>query len=362
MSMRAVTVLSVITCCLAGCSSVPDVKYAAAPATSRVTAKTINQVPNRYDFWTTSVELKKDAKGVMQASFATAPVDERDSQVSVTITGVHHWYKDSSIWLTTAPDTNLLTSVSTKVTDNRAAYIAAAGEILATVATVAVAAADYLPQAAGNRCDSTAVSIPDPADPDATFDYFFNLYDVLPPNDAQCRKERKPTVFGLRTGRTAGADLARVSIDPPPPDALELATQKDLILENATHVFLAPACRSGTLEFDSKTAPPASKHSDRRASEAHPTERSRPEAPSIDVTPTVRHTVHFLFSDPRYVQATQLPVQGTLTVKSQCGVSAGADSGTADATPAIAKAIADALQGIATAATGSSSSSSSSSN
>jgi hypothetical protein len=362
MSMREVTVFSVVTCCLAGCSSVPDVKYASAPTASLVTAKTINQVPNRYDFWTTSVELKKEAKGAMQAAFATAPVDEAKSQVSVTITGVHHWYKDSSIWLTTASDTNLLTSVSTKVTDNRATYIAAAGEILATVATVAVAAADHFPSAANDRCDPTAITIPDPADPNAAFDYFFNLYDVLPPNDAQCRKEGKPTVFDLRTRSTGGSDLARVSIDPPPPDALELAAQKELLLENATHVFLAPACRSGTLEFDSKTAPPTSTHSDHHASEAHQTERSRPETSSTAVAPLVRHTVHFLFSDPRYVQATQLPVQGTLTVKSQCGVSAGADSGTADTTPAIAKAIADALQGIATAATGSGSSSSSSSN
>ncbi|MFI4983155.1 MAG: hypothetical protein ACHQIO_22620, partial [Nevskiales bacterium] len=64
----------------------------------------------------------------------------------------------------------------------------------------------------------------------------------------------------------------------------------------------------------------------------------------------VTHTVHFRFSDPRYVQAIALPVKGALTVKPQCGMTLQSDAGDAGTAAEVAKAMADAVQSVAGAA------------
>lgn len=61
-------------------------------------------------------------------------------------------------------------------------------------------------------------------------------------------------------------------------------------------------------------------------------------------------TINFQIADPQYVQAAPLLVKGSLTVQSQCGVTAGTDSGTADQTAVVTKATVDAIQSSVNAA------------
>jgi hypothetical protein len=328
---------------LDGCSSLPEVEYSEWTAPSAAQPTKIDDVPNTYELWTTSLEFKKDTDAPMSISVSTAPVSANPT--TLTITGMAHWYKTTALTLSTAADSSLLTSVGVKVTDNRVSYITTAGEVLATVAPFALAAANWPDPDRQTSCAPAGggvISVPDVADVKA-FDEVFNLYDVVKPLDdrLQCSKQRQTMSFLLGNSADGVGELAVVTIEPPPVDAIEYAKDGATALKSAKKVFLYPACRNATVKFVgtgpiTQTTDEANKDHEKKAKPAKP-------APPVPVTKTVR----FLFSDPRYLQAVPLPVQGSLTVKSECGVTSGTDSGTADSTAAVAKAIADSLQSVA---------------
>lgn len=341
---------------VAGCSSIPEVKYAESTPNKVVNASDINNVTNTYDLWTTSLEFKKDSNAAMSLSIAAVPVSSNPTTLSIT--GQDHWYKTTTaITLATAPDSNLLASVNVIVTDNRATYISTAAELLATVLPL-VAAAPSPP--APPSC-STSASIP-VVPVISSFDEVVNLFDLVQVVDQQfsCSSRGMPMSFVVSNNSDGVGDLAIVSIEPPPASAVEFKSHSAELLKNAVNVFLYPACRQATVTYVGAgpvTAAASPSGNNNARDKATLSKDGNADAPQPPATPTaVSKKVSFLFSDPRYVQAIPLPVKGTLTVKNQCGMSAGTDSGTVDSTAAIAKAIADGIQSIAskTSKTGSS--------
>jgi hypothetical protein len=326
---------------VSSCSSLPSVTYAEY-RTAPTKAADINTAAPAYQLWTTSLEFKKVAGGVVAVTAQAAPVSS--NPFTFSIVGDSHWYGTStSISLTTANDSELLSSVSVNVTDNRSTYIGIAAEVLGVVAKVggiALLDANSPPSAVGCHANS----IPVAQSPDTAFDEMFNILDAVTALDSEtpdCSESNQTVAFVVSNVADGVGPIALIQLDPPPATAIPLTEANiALLAANAKNVFLYPACRIGTVKFNTQA----------------PTPKQLAGGPMPAVPKPVGQSVHFLFSDPRFVQAIAMPVKGTLTVKSQCGMTEGADSGAADATPAVVKALADALQTLA----GNSSSSSSS--
>lgn len=366
---------------LLGCSSIPVVAYDTYDSSKVIEAKDLNSVPNAYELWTTQLEFLKDVSKPMTVSVGAAPVSSGATVLSIT--GESHWYKSTDVNLATASDSNLLSSVSVSVTDNRASYITTAGELLGTILTVAGVAAAPEPTAETKAVPPVSPTCGEgtpvpPVDIGFAFDEVVNLFDALQKAEAKgtCALSDKKTVKFLVGNADDGVgNVAVVTISPPPPSAVPIDASLSVIKSTAKNVFLYSACRQATVEYmgagaitqksaggqtgDSKPpapTPPANSPTDSRGgrqpsshgSVAHAPEPAATPAPPPSPAPPTPSVVHrkaqFLFADPRYVQAIPLPVKGTLTVKSECGMTAGTDSGTTDSGPAIAKALADALQ------------------
>jgi len=359
---------------LLGCSSTPVVTYDTYNPNKAIEAKDLNSVPNTYELWTTQLEFVKDVSKPMAVSVGAAPVSS--GATTLSITGESHWYKSTDVKLATASDSNLLSSVSVSVTDNRASYITTAGELLGTVLAVAGVAA--APEPGANPPPPPTCgrgTLVPPVDIAYAFDEVVNLFDALKKAEANgtCGLSDKSVKFLVGNSDDGVGNVAVVTISPPSPSAVLINDSSlPVIKSTAKKVFLYSACRQATVEYmgagpitqksvdgqigDSKPATPVKPgdsspgHGDgSHTPAAHETPAHAPE-PAVRSTPAnpspsvVHRQAQFLFADPRYVQAIQLPVKGTLTVKSECGMTAGTDSGTADSGPAIAKALADALQ------------------
>lgn len=331
MNLRILT-LGVFAMC-SGCSSLPSVTYSNPDANPKAPAKAvdIDNVPPTYALWTTSLEFKKTADSAMTVAAAAVPVS-KDPFV-FAIVGDTFWYKtDTTISLSTQANSELLSSVAVTVTDNRATYISTAAEVLGVALKIGgIAALDANTPTSKGCHINTVPSAPAPA---AAFDKVFNLLDALTALDgttADCSMSDQRVAFMIEDVSDGGA-LATVSIDKAPASAIPLTTDNiALLIKTAKKVFLYPACRTGTVVFNYQPTTPKQ-------------EAGKP-APATPAA--IAQTANFLFSDPRYVQAIAMPSKGTLTVKSQCGMTAGADSGTPDATPGVTKALADALQSLA---------------
>lgn len=313
------------------CSSLPSVtysQYTAAPTA----AKDINNVPPTYALWTTSLEFKKMADSAMTVTAQAVSVSKDPFVLSIV--GDEFWYKtDTTITLTTQTNSELLASVAVSVTDNRATYISTAAEVLGValkIGGIAALGAGGTPTAVGCHINT----VPDPQPTGAAFDKVFNLLDALTALDkspGDCSLSNQRVAFMIEDSADGGK-LATVQLDPAPPSAIQLTVDNiALLTKNAKKVFLYPACRTGTVVFNYQP----------------PTPKAEAGKPAPVAPPKVAQTANFLFSDPRFVQAIAMPSKGTLTVKSQCGMTAGSDSGTPDSTPAVTKALADALQSLA---------------
>jgi hypothetical protein len=364
---------------LLGCSSTPVVTYDTYNSDTVLGAKDLNSVPNTYELWTTQLEFVKDVSKPMTVSVGAAPVSSGATVFSIA--GESHWYKSTDVKLATASDATLLSSVSVSTTDNRASYITTAGELVGTILTVAGVAAAPEPGTAVARNSPTCGSkAPLPSVNIAyAFDEVVNLFDALQKAemDQKCGPSDKSVSFILGNFDDGVGDFALVTISSPPPSAVLINNVSlPVIKATAKNVFLYSACRRATVEYfgagpitqksvDGQAGDPKApasqspansgadqsgggRHQSGHGSVAHaPEPAATPPTPPSPAPPTpsvVHRKAQFLFADPRYVQAIQLPVKGTLTVKSECGMTAGTDSGTADSGSAVAKALADALQ------------------
>jgi hypothetical protein len=325
MSKLVVVVFFPLT--FAGCSSLPVVTYNTFDPSTKVDPAKIDTVPNTYELWTTALEFAKDSGGLMNASVSAAPVNVGPTTLSIV--GEAHWYKTTAVTLTTASDSNLLSSVSVNVTDNRASYITTAAELIGTVLAVAGVALAPDPGAELPCGPLLPTTLPTP-DSVMAFDEVINVFDALKltEQNSKCPVDGS-TRFAVGNTKDGVGTLAVVTVGKPPASAIDLTSSLGTLMTSAKSVFLFPACRSASVEYMG-TGAITTKTADGKP----------------DTSKALYRKVKFLFSDPRYVQAIPLPVQGTLTVKPQCGMTAGKDSGTPDATPAIVKALADAAQSI----------------
>ncbi|WP_157572284.1 hypothetical protein [Nevskia soli] len=302
---------------LAACSSAPVVDYSPAN-TGVVTPHSLNETRGQYALWTTALHFKKDAGGEMTVSAATA-ADPAQTNV-LMIAGEDHWYKTTAVTLVTASDSDVLSTVDVTVTDHLASYITTAAELTVTGLT-AVRSSGPNPCSRPDRVPAVAA--------DAAFDEELNVYAFLRQLDQGCPGLSSDEVPARLVGFAGDGvpAVAVLSVEPPPASALELNhDDAAAVLGAAKNVFLFPACRNATLQYRSTLS------------------RSGV-APQL-----VTHTVHFRFSDPRYVQAIPLPVKGALTVKPQCGMTLQSDAGDAGTAAEVAKAMADAVQSVAGAA------------
>lgn len=306
---------------LAACSSAPVVDYSQAD-TGLVTPHSLNETRGQYALWTTALHFKKDAGGEMTVSAATA-ADPAHTNV-LMIAGEDHWYKTTAVTLVTASDSDVLSTVNVTVTDHLASYITTAAELTVTGLTA-------LRSSGPNPC-SRPDQVPAVA-ADAAFDEELNVYTFLRQLDQGCPGLSSDEVPLRLVGFAEDGvpAVAVLSVEPPPSSALELNHgDAAAVLGAAKNVFLFPACRNAMLLYRSAVSKPGGKVG---------------AAPQL-----VTHTVHFRFSDPRYVQAIALPVKGALTVKPQCGMTLQSDAGDAGTAAEVAKAMADAVQSVAGAA------------
>jgi hypothetical protein len=349
MKIKCISVVLVVATLLIGCTSAPVVKYASY-TDAAIAPKDIDGALNTYELWTTTLEFKKESGAGLSVTAQAAPVSSNPTVLSIT--GEAKWYKTTAVTLSTAPDSNLLTSVGVNVTDNRASYITTAGELIGTLVMVAGAASNGPP----DPC--AAAAIPKEMDDKLAFDEVVNLLDVITTATLKpCGLARQSFSFIVSDSDSTIGELAEIQLDAPPASAIEYGPNSAALLSAATKVFLYPACRTGSITFRTtgpvvSSSPKTNNTKPETAAIAKPaTQPNNTSANSPDMFYT--RTVNFLFSDPRYVQAIPLPVKGSLTVKAQCGMTAGADTGTLDSTSPIAKALADALK----SATGSNSNS-----
>ena len=303
-----------------GCSSTPVVDY--GPGRTHVySPKDLNETRGQYALWTTALHFKKDAGGEMTVTAATAADPARTNVLMIA--GEGHWYKTTSVSLITAADSDVLSTVNVTVTDHLASYITTGAELVVTGLTAVGAGA---PGPCSRSAEVPAVAA------DAAFDEDLNVFTFLRQLDSACpglsSEWVPPQLVGFAQDGVPA--VAVLSVEPPPPSALKLDSNNAAdVLGAAKNVFLFPACRNATLQYwsaPSKTATAAKKDA--------------PPKP-------VMHTLHFRFSDPRYVQSIPLPVKGSLTVKPQCGMTLQSDAGDATTSTEIAKAMADAVQSVA---------------
>ncbi|MDB5976467.1 MAG: hypothetical protein JWR07_3227 [Nevskia sp.] len=302
---------------LAACSSAPVVEYRQADK-SVTTPRGLNETRGQYALWTTALHFKKDPGGEMTVSAATAADPARTNVLMIA--GEDHWYKTTALNLITASDSDVLSTVNVTVTDHLASYITTAAELTVT-GLIAVGSSGPNPCSRPDKVPAVAA--------DAAFDEDLNVFMFLRQLDQGCPGMSSDTV-PARLVSFAGDDVPAVavlSVEPPPSSALELDSRRAAeVLGAAKNVFLFPACRNATIQYQSTLSKPGA-------------------APRL-----VMHTVHFRFSDPRYVQAIALPVKGALTVKPQCGMTLQSDAGDAGTAAEVAKAMADAVQSVAGAA------------
>jgi hypothetical protein len=311
---------------LASCSGAPVVDYGSGRR-ALDGPRDLNDTQRQYALWTTALHFRKDPGGEMTVTAAAAPDPEQTNLLRVA--GQDHWYKTTALDLVTASDSDLPTTVNVAVTDHLSTYIGVAAELAVTGLTAVRAPTAAPPDLAHRRClEGDPVPV---VAADAAFDEELNVYEFLRRLDggAGCGALSEgwlpPWTIGF-----AGAGVPAVAVltlEPPPPTALRLdGDDAQAVFAAAKNVFLFPACREARLQYVS-TVVVAGK------------------PPRL-----VQHTLHFRFSDPRYVQSIPLPVKGSLTVKPQCGMSLASDAGDPGTAAAVAKAMADAVQAVAGAA------------
>jgi len=308
---------------VAGCSSTPVVDYSQG-RDNVVGPKDLNETRSQYALWTTALHFKKDASGEMTVTAATAADPARTNLLMIA--GQDHWYKTTALTLVTAADSDVLSTVNVTVTDHLASYITTASELAVTGLTAVRAPGGLGP----NPC-SQSDKVPVVA-ADAAFDEELNVYSFLRQLDRGCpglsTEQVPPRLLGFAEDGVPA--VAVLTVDPPPASAMRLdGHNAQYVLAAVKNVFLFPACRNATVQYWSTL--------------------SKAGVVSKTGTPPklVMHTLHFRFSDPRYVQSIALPVKGSLTVKPQCGMSLQSDAGDATTSAEIAKAMADAVQSVA---------------
>ena len=301
---------------VAGCSSTPVVDYAEGHG-AIATPRSLNETQGQYALWTTALHFKKEPGGEMTVIAATAE-DPARTHVLV-IAGQDHWYKTTAVNLVTAPDSDVLTTVNVTVTDHLAS----------TITTVSELAGTLIPLAVGSSPSDCFRPDPVPAvAADAAFDEELNVFSFLRRLDGSqgCEELSSGSVPArqVKFAEDGVSAVAVLSVDAPPSSALRLDDRNAKeVFAAAKNVFLFPACRNATLQYRSTLSKPGAK-------------------PQLVV-----HTMHFRFSDPRYVQSIALPVKGSLSVKPQCGMTLVSDAGDAGTSAEIAKAMADAVQSVA---------------
>lgn len=308
---------------VAGCSGTPVVDYNEGHG-AIATPRSLNETQGQYALWTTALHFKKEPGGEMTVTAATAE-DPARTHVLV-IAGQDHWYKTTAVNLVTASDSEVLSTVNVTVTDHLANTITTASELAGTL----------IPLAVGSSPSDCFRADPVPAiAPDAAFDEELNVFSFLRRLDGSqgCEELSSGSVPArqVKFAEDGVPAVAVLSVDAPPSSALRLDDRNAKeVFATAKNVFLFPACRNATVQYRSTLSKPGAKPGDK---------------PQLVV-----HTMHFRFSDPRYVQAIALPVKGSLSVKPQCGMTLVSDAGDAGTSAAIAKAMADAVQSVAAAA------------
>ena len=303
---------------VAGCSSTPVVDYRQSEG-EIATAQRLNETQSQYALWTTALHFRKEPGGEMTVSAATAE-DPARTHVLV-IAGQDHWYKTTAVSLVTASDSDVLSTVNVAVTDHLASTITTATELATTL----------IPLAVGSGPSDCFRPDPVPAvAADAAFDEELNVFSFLRRLDGSqgCTELSSGSVPArqVKFAEDGVPAVAVLSVDAPPSSALRLDDRNaEAGFAAAKNVFLFPACRNATVQYRSTLSKPGEK-------------------PQLVV-----HTMHFRFSDPRYVQSIALPVKGSLTVKPQCGMTLQSDAGDAGTSAEIAKAMADAVQSMAAA-------------
>jgi hypothetical protein len=302
---------------IVGCSSTPVVDYGPG-RDSVVNPQDLNETRNQYALWTTALHFKKEPGGEMTVTASTAADPARTNVLMIA--GEDHWYKTTALTLVTAADSDVLSAVNVTVTDHLASYITTATELAVTGLTAVRAPGGLGPNPCFRSDTVPAVAA------DAAFDEELNVYSFLRQLDRGCpglSTEQVPARL-LSFAEDGVPEVAVLTVDPPPASAMELDERNtQYVLAAAKNVFLFPACRNATVQYWSML--------------------SKAGAPPK----RVMHTMHFRFSDPRYVQSIALPVKGSLTVKPQCGMSLQSDAGDAGTSAEIAKAMADAVQSVA---------------